>query len=246
MAAWESACWRSASDVVAVTAEDAAKISSERSYPAQHVPNGVQISEPGFLVPEARTSANVLFLGLMDHPPNVRAAELLATEIMPLVWRQRSDAKLVLCGANPARAVLRLAGPRVSVTGRVPSTAPFLAQARVFANCLSYGAGSSLKVLEALAAGVPLVSTQAGVRGFALRPEDHYIAAESAAEFAGAILRCLEAPRGAPDMLQRARAGRTFAEAHSWTSHGERFAALAVRAAEGGKREPVSVPAPRW
>jgi hypothetical protein len=47
-------------------------------------------------------------------------------------------------------------------------------------------------------------------------------------------------------MLQRARAGRIFAEAHSWTNLAERFAALAVRAAESGKREPASVPLSRW
>ncbi|MEY4575336.1 MAG: hypothetical protein RL701_39, partial [Pseudomonadota bacterium] len=160
MRGWERACWRAATEVVAVTEDDAKQISELRTTPAVHVPNGVDVSALAFTPPAARSGANILFVGLMDHPPNVQAAQLLAHEIMPRVWAGRPDARLVLCGANPARVVSALAGPRITVTGRVPTLAPHLAEARVFANCLVFGAGSSLKVLEALAAGVPLVSTR--------------------------------------------------------------------------------------
>ncbi|MEY4579296.1 MAG: hypothetical protein RL701_3999, partial [Pseudomonadota bacterium] len=115
--------------------------------------------------------------------------------------------------------------------------APHLAEARVFANCLVFGAGSSLKVLEALAAGVPLVSTRAGVRGFALTADEHFLPAETPAEFATEILRCLAAP--ASELQPRALAGRVFAESHSWQSLSERFAALTERAASS----PVSAAA---
>lgn len=233
MRAWERACWQRASAVVAVTQADAELISAERDQPAAHIPNGVNLSQLAYTPPAARSGATVLFVGLMDHPPNVQAAVTLATQIMPLVWTKHPHAQLLLCGANPARAVLQLAGPRITVTGRVPTLAPYLAQARVFANALVFGAGSSLKVLEALAAGLPLISTRSGVRGFALAPEQSYLAAETPAEFASAIVRCLEAPTRDPAFEQRAALGRSFAEGHDWPRLAEQFAALAVRTAQG-------------
>lgn len=231
MKAWETQCWRQAREVTAVTDEDAVIISAVRSRPAVHVPNGVDISQLNYVPPETRRGAQVLFVGLMDHPPNVHAVQLLAAEIMPRVWRVRPDAELVVCGANPSRAVRNLAGPRITVTGRVPSTKPYLDAARVFANCLSFGAGSSLKVLEAFASGVPLVSTRAGVRGFAVQPDQHYRAAETPDEFAHAIVSCLAAPPDAPELRKLADAGRAFAEHHSWELLAERFVSLTVSAA---------------
>lgn len=225
---WEERCWRDASEVVAVTAEDAARIAAVRGRPARHVANGVDLERVMFAPLARRRTGNVLFVGLMDHPPNVHAARWLAREIMPRVWSERPNARLWLCGANPGRELRALADARVRVTGRVDSTAPYLAQAQVFANALAFGGGSSLKVLEALAAGVPLVSTRVGVRGFALHNGEHYLAAESSVDFARAIVRGLGDDAAAP---QRTAAGRAFAEAHSWCELAARFASLALELA---------------
>lgn len=65
----------------------------------------------------------------MSHPPNIFAASWLASEVMPLVWRQEPRARLVLCGAYPARKVRALEGERVEVTGEVASVAPYLDRA---------------------------------------------------------------------------------------------------------------------
>lgn len=229
---WESRCWREASCVVAVSADDAERIAAVRGKPPVEIPNGVNLDEVPFTPPSARSGAGVLFVGLMDHPPNVHAARWLVRSVMPLVWAVRPDATLTLCGANPAREVQELEGPRVSVTGRVPSVVPYLNQARVFANALAHGGGSSLKVLEALASGLPLVSTRAGVRGFALGHERHYLGADTPAEFARALLACLNTPLDGT--LQHTAAGRSFAEAHGWRALSERFAELVIGLADAG------------
>ncbi|MET0389855.1 MAG: glycosyltransferase [Polyangiales bacterium] len=257
--AWEVACWREATEVVAVTPDDAACIAAVRGSAVTHIPNGVgevvgdrlaaqsgesvrraphgvetAVPTPvGAALPAlaAQRGKQVLFVGLMDHPPNVRAAQLLATEVMPRVWRRCPEATLVLCGANPSRAVRALAGKQVLVTGRVPSVGPYYAAASAFASCLQGGAGSSLKVLEALAAGVPLVSTAAGVRGFALSPQRHYLPGETPDELATAILRCLSTPAAA-ELASMRDEGRMFAAAHRWSTLASRFAALALQTAE--------------
>lgn len=229
---WQAQCWRRATSVAAVSPDDRAQIEAVRGAHVEHVPNGVCSSQLQFIPPQARTGQDVLFVGLMDHPPNVQAAELLARQVMPLVWSAQPDARLVLCGGNPARAVRALAGPRVRVTGAVPSVAPHFASARVFANALQQGAGSSLKVLEALASGIPLVSTRAGVRGFNLLPHTHYLPAQTPGELASAILSCLDAAGSGGDAQARALAGRQLAETHDWQHAARQFAALAQHTAE--------------
>jgi glycosyltransferase involved in cell wall biosynthesis len=202
------------------------------------VPNGAAIADLAFVPPSARKSLEILFVGLMSHPPNVVAARFLARAVMPRVWRDEPGARLVLCGRAPAREVEALAGPGVVVTGTVPSVAPYLTRAAVYANALFHGTGSSLKVPEALAAGVPLVSTVVGARGFPLRAGEHFTLAEDADGFARAIVRALR-DRAALDA--RATAARAVAERFDWATIARTFARIVVAAAGGrGGGEPAA------
>lgn len=224
LAHWERRVWLAADRVVCVTDDDARAIAAVRSEPPIVVPNGVDTRKVPFVPPSRRTGAEVLFVGLMDHPPNVRAAERLAREVMPRVWAVRADARLVLCGANPAHEVRALEGDRVVVTGRVPEVAPYLSRARAVCVPLAHGAGSSLKVLEALASGAPLVASSTAVRGFRLEPSVHYLHAETPEAAAACLLEVLEdGPRFDP----MAAAGREIAEAHDWARLAQRFAEVA-------------------
>lgn len=222
---WEQSQWRRATQVVSVTREDAQLIEGAREQSPIIIPNGVDLGRIQFRPPRMRTGAHILFVGLMNHPPNERAALMLAHEIMPKVWASRPDARLVLCGANPSRQVRALQSERVDVTGTVASVGPYLDTARAYAFPLFHGAGSSLKLLEALAAGVPLVATRVGVRGFDVHPETHYLAAEDSDSFARALLTAL-APGGPSEMQRadaRAAAARTLAEAYDWRALAHRF-----------------------
>jgi glycosyltransferase involved in cell wall biosynthesis len=221
LAQYEVASWRRAALVTCVSSADAAYIRLHRDGPVEVVPNGVAFDEYPFVPPSRRTGLDVVFVGGFFWPPNVQAARFLALEVMPLVWAQAPDARLVLCGKNPADAVVALAAPRVVVTGTVPSVAPALAAAAVYANALVTGAGSSLKALEPLAAGIPMVSTSVGVRGYPLEQAVHYLHAQTAAEFATAILAVFRDRAAFDAMAERARA---VAAAHDWTPIGERLA----------------------
>jgi glycosyltransferase involved in cell wall biosynthesis len=149
---------------------------------------------------------------------------------MPRVWADEPSARLVLCGRSPCSQVRALAGPGIEVTGTVPSVAPYLASAAVYANALFHGAGSSLKVPEALASGIPLVSTGLGVRGFPLVPQVHYTRAEDARSFASAIVQLL---RARAELDDRARAARAVAEQFDWERVAEGFAELVACTAAG-------------
>jgi glycosyltransferase involved in cell wall biosynthesis len=225
---WERRAWRRATEVVCVSSSDAEQVNAARERPAIVIPNGVDLRSVPFRRPSERDGFDVLFVGLMSHAPNVVAARFLALEVMPLVLRDEPRARLVLCGMNPAREVLALADEHTQVTGFVPSVQPFLDASAVYANPLRHGAGTSLKVLEALAAGVPLVSTAIGVRGFELAVGGDYRQAETAAEFAREILATFR-DRVSSDTT--AARGRAFAERHEWSGLARKFADLVAAAA---------------
>ncbi|HEX4337933.1 MAG TPA: glycosyltransferase [Polyangiaceae bacterium] len=227
---WEEALWKDASEVVCVSPEDALRVAEVRGRPTPVVPNGVATDEVPFKRPSERTGYEILFVGILEHPPNVVAARWLARDILPKVVEQEPRARLVLCGTRPARAVLDLAGERVTVTGRVPSVVPFLERAAVYANSLRQGAGSSLKVLEALASGVPLVSTSLGARGFELKCPDHYLCAEDTDGFVRQILKCFRERESRDAAAER---GRAIAETCNWTKLSSRFVEIVTRVADG-------------
>jgi glycosyltransferase involved in cell wall biosynthesis len=227
---WEKRLWQAASEVVCVSEEDAEHVKAVRERPALVIPNGVAVDEVNFKLPSERPGFDILFIGLMGHPSNVRAARWLALDILPLVLKKEPRARLVLCGSTPSREILALRSEKIDVTGRVPDVSPYLDQAAVYANAVGHGAGTSLKVLEALASGIPLVSTRLGVRGYPLEAPRHYLHAEDANTFAERLVECLR-DRNARD--QAARDGREFAERYGWSDIAKKFVAVVDNVLKG-------------
>lgn len=229
LARWERRVWNRVHTISAVTPDDARAIGRGARVEPAVIANGAELKKIEFVAPSARAGHDVLFVGSMSHPPNVRAACELAREVLPLVRERAPDATLTLCGRAPAPEVRALAGEHVRVTGTVEDIAPYLSRARVYANLLRDGAGSSLKVPEALAAGVPLVSTAVGVRGFELTDGVHFSAAETPRAFADAIVRAWD---DAASAERRALAAREVARAYDWELLGDRFARHVLDAVE--------------
>ncbi len=136
----------------------------------------------------------VLFVGGFPHAPNVDAALFIATEIMPLVWRRRPNARLVLVGYAPPPEVQALASARIEVTGQVPRIEPFMARARLMLAALRYGAGVKGKTVEALRLGVPVVATAIGAEGIGIEPGRDAVLAADAQGLADAVLLLLGDP----------------------------------------------------
>lgn len=136
--------------------------------------------------------SDVIFVGGFPHTPNVDAALFIAREIMPLVWRTRPDARLLLVGYAPPAEVQALADHRIVVTGQVPDLAPWFERSRVMLAALRYGAGVKGKVVEALRGGLPVVTTPVGAEGIGITPGEEAIIAEDAAGLAEGILSLLD------------------------------------------------------
>jgi glycosyltransferase involved in cell wall biosynthesis len=160
---------------------------------------------------------SVLFTGTMDYRPNVDAAAWFVGRVWDLVRARVPEARFRVVGRAPTSAVRALADrPGVEVTGEVADVGPFFAEASAYVAPLRIGGGSRLKLLEACAHGVPIVSTSLGAEGIDLVPGRDALVADDPAAFAEAVVGLLRdpAPRRA-----LAAAGRALVESrYDWRS----------------------------
>ena len=138
----------------------------------------------------------ILFVGLMAYHANVDAAVWFTTHIWPGLRRAMPDKVLTIVGAKPVPAVLALRNePGVEVTGTVPDVRPYYSDAFAAIAPLRTGAGTRLKILEAMAAGVPVVSTPLGAEGLHCSPgSDILIAGDDPGEWTRAFEQLASEP----------------------------------------------------
>lgn len=135
-------------------------------------------------------SVNVVFVGVMDYPPNVDAVVFFAGHVWDRIRGVHPRARFIIVGARPVKSVLRLARiPGIEVTGYVTAVRSYLATATVSVAPLGIARGVQNKILEAMAAGVPVLTTPDVAKGLPDGAENLVFTAERNAEaFADALL----------------------------------------------------------
>lgn len=206
---YEREVCRRADGVLAVSSADAAALGTlEPSLRPKILPNGVDTSFFTYRSLASRRNDDgptLVFTGTLDYRPNVDAAVWLCRRILPLIGRKHPSLRLFLVGRDPAPAVRWLAGPGITVTGPVEDVRPYLYQADVFVAPLRMGSGTRLKILEAMACGLPVVSTTLGIEGIAATPGEEVLSADTPADFAARVLELLGDRTKAQKLATRAR-----------------------------------------
>lgn len=143
-----------------------------------------------------REPATLLFLGSLDWRPNLDGVQQMLDHIFPAVRLQVPEARLLLVGRNPPAALARAAAAQAGVElhGNVADVRPFLHRATLLAVPLRIGGGSRLKILEALSAATPVVSTRVGAEGLHLQPGRHLDVVEDVGGMAAALVAALRDP----------------------------------------------------
>ena len=138
----------------------------------------------------------LVFSGTLDFRPNVDAVTWFVREVLPRIRARQPDLRLLVVGKRPAPALQRLADQgTLLLTGEVSDVRPYLAGAAVYVVPMRIGGGVRLKLLEALALELPVVSTRMGAEGLAgLSAGEHCLISDDAAGFAEATLRLLDDP----------------------------------------------------
>jgi glycosyltransferase involved in cell wall biosynthesis len=156
------------------------------------IPNGYQLEgEPVGGAPALHDPPTLLFQGSLVRPPNADAVSVLLREVMPLVWERRPEVRVLLAGRADDTIRRQAADPRVEVTGWVRDMTGQLARADAVVTPIRYGGGTRLKILEAFAHRLPVVSTPAGAEGLDAEDGRHLLLADQSARFAEAVLRLL-------------------------------------------------------
>ena len=221
--AFERRAFQIPDQIVAVSAADAAL--AREWYGVSHievVDNGVDVAYFQDVRPASDSKA-ILFLGSLDWRPNLDALTVLLDDIFPMVRQRIPDARLLLVGRLPPASLRRRVQgiDGVELHADVLDVRPFLAASAVMAVPLRIGGGSRLKILEALAAGLPVVSTRVGAEGLALRPGVDLTIADTPFDQAMALIDCLERPEAAREMAEQGR--QSVVSQYDWASLANRL-----------------------
>jgi len=163
-----------------------------------------------------RQAETLVFSGKMSFHANIAGVLHFTEHILPLIWRQRPQVRLLIAGSNPPSTIQRLArDPRIEVTGYLPDLRPAIAHSQIAISPLPYAVGIQNKVLEAMALGTPVVATSSAVAGLRSSEDLNEFVADEPADFAALVLRLLDDPTF---WQRRAEWGKRYIRTHhSWS-----------------------------
>jgi glycosyltransferase involved in cell wall biosynthesis len=181
------------------------------------LPNGVDLRK--FAISERRELAEkptIIFTGTLCYEPNIQGIQWFYSFVWPLIKSRIPEVQLHLVGLSPAEEVLSLANldKDIYIFPNVPDVQPYLSRSHVGICPLLSGSGTRLKILEAFAAGLPMVSTRIGVEGICAENSKHILIVDDAIQFANGVVYLLENPEEANKM--RASARKLAEERYDW------------------------------
>ncbi|MDD5447716.1 MAG: glycosyltransferase family 4 protein [Actinomycetota bacterium] len=191
---FEFSMYRSADKILTLTPEGKEELLAiDPSLDISVVPHGVDTNK--FVPTEKKEGPpTVMFLGNYPHEPNRDAVIYFATQIWPLVKREIPDCRFLVVGRGPTPDMLALSkdDPSVVITGQVDDVWPYFSESDAFVCPVRLGGGFRGKILEAMASGVPVVSTPLGVEGIPAKNEDNVLIANDPESFARSTIRILQ------------------------------------------------------
>jgi glycosyltransferase involved in cell wall biosynthesis len=221
----EIALSKKCAGIIAVSPEDAADFREDYGLVnvLGDVPTGV---DTGFFRPPSPRHPEpgvIGFLGSMDWMPNIECVHHFVGDIFPAILARCPEARLLVIGRDPAPSLRRLAAEndRVLLTGTVEDVRPHLDRCQVLVVPLRSGGGTRIKIFEAMAQGVPVVSTSIGAEGLPVPEGEAILIADDPAAFAGAVVSLLESPEFRDRIATCAR--ELMVGEYSWITVATRF-----------------------
>ncbi len=195
---FEGAVLQRCQKIIAVSVRDAQAL--ERQYglsSVEPIETGVDTDFYTFAAPTAAPSGGgtIVFTGSMDSRSNIDGIEFLMQDIWPAILAARPGARAVIAGRNPPDRLVQAAKSRGfdwNFTGFVDDVRPHVAEGHAYVIPLRVGSGTRIKVFEAMAMGCPVVSTRLGAEGLDVTDGENCLLADTAPDFAAAILRLLD------------------------------------------------------
>jgi glycosyltransferase involved in cell wall biosynthesis len=137
---------------------------------------------------------HILHIGTMYWPPNIDGVKWFIDQVLPRIRAERPDVRFDVVGARPPQELIDLGASdgRINVTGYVENPEPYLQRAGAMIVPLRAGGGMRVKILNAMAQALPIVTTTLGCEGIAVEPGRHVLVADTPDEFARSTLNLLQ------------------------------------------------------
>ncbi len=229
--AYEREACRRFDQVVAVSAEDRDIMQRDYVLPeVTDVPTGVDTEYFRPRGHSARLPHQLVFTGSMDWLPNEDAIRYFTEQILPRIRQVVPDVTLSVVGRNPSPSLVELGqrDPSITVTGRVDDVRPYMESAAAYIVPLRICGGTRLKIYEAMAMELPLVSTTVGAEGLPVRDGVELLLADIPDAFAAAVVRVLMDQTFAREL--GARAAAMVRSSCGWDRVADRFVEICERA----------------
>lgn len=220
LAAFEAQALEQADAVGAVSHHDADLIA--QIVPREKIeviPNGVDLDF--FDIDRAPEPGQVVSVGSLDWPSNVEGMMWFLDSVWPLISKRCPEAAFTIVGRNPPNSLLKRAGGKVTIAGSVPDVRGYVKKASAFVVPLFSGGGTRLKVVEAMAMRVPLISTSIGIEGIECEDGRNVMVAEHPEKFADKVLQVLNDYQLATRLANNAR--RLVEERYGWNAIGDKL-----------------------
>jgi glycosyltransferase involved in cell wall biosynthesis len=196
------------------------------------VPNGV---DAGYFRPQGGTKEfHLLFSGNLSYPPNIEACRFLVRKVLPLVRPHFPQLRVLLAGKDPGPEVAALAGDHIEVRANLADIREAYTAARFFVAPLFLGSGLQNKILEAMAMGVPCITTRQVNNALGARKVEQILLAENAQGFAAHILSLLHHPQDADQMASQAK--KLVERQYNWDQINARLENLLAPAHSGANK----------
>ncbi len=181
-----------------------------------------------------RNPRQILFIGALESRPNADAAVQLLDRVFPQVRAQAPEARLVLVGRNPPAALVQRvrSQPNVELHSSVPDVRPFFVRSGVLAVPIRIAGGSRIKILEALSAGLPVVSTRVGAEGLDLQAGRDLVVVETVDAMASALVQALRQPARMQEMARHGQ--QVVRDRYDWNMLALKLESIWERAVDWG------------
>lgn len=162
-------------------------------------------------------SQRIITLGTLHYPPNADGIRWFAREVYPIIQRRLPKAHLTIIGKNPPQDFLQMAAEQpesITVTGYVPDLDPYMEEAAIMVVPVRAGGGMRVRILEAFARGMPVVTTTVGLEGIEAEPGVEVLVEDAPETFASAVMGLLSNPGWQAQLAQRGR--QLAVEKYDW------------------------------
>lgn len=200
-------------------------------------PNGVdaKLFSPSDQPHEPET---ISFIGRMDYYPNQEGMQRFCKDVWPLLKQRRPGMKLMIVGADPSPDIRQLGElPGVTVTGSVPQVQPFVQRSAAMVAPLAIARGTQNKILEAMAMGVPVITSSVAAGGVDAVPGEHLLVADTPEQMVAAVLAVVE--NGAERQRLSVAGRQRVLSNHDWEQSMKRLDAIIGRCVHAVSSAPV-------